>query len=318
MSIHPVGRILVTPRSLTQAGLENVPELNPLREAGFELLAPIAGRVPSVDDLLGLVPFCVGWLAGVEQITEPVLKAASHMQVISRNGTGTDAIDLDAASAAGIRVERAAGSNAQGVAELALTLTLSCLRNEPWSSRTVREGRWQRWQGRELADTTIGVVGLGAIGRKVAGMFQGLGSTVIGFDPFVSDAVCEIVQLDELTERSNVVTLHAPPPDDGSALFDKARLALARPGSILINTARASLVDDDSVLEALNDGRLAAYAVDAFETEPPELTPLLLHERVLATPHLGGYTGGSVSRATSQAVENLLRWLPATVTSKGI
>ena len=320
---HPenraAGRILVTPRSLTQAGLTNVPELAALRSAGFELVSPAAGMSPTTHELLSLVPGCVGWLAGVEKISADVIAAGHELRVISRNGTGTDAIDVEAATAAGIRIERAAGANAQGVAELALALTLSCLRNVPWAAASIRDGGWQRWQGRELGDATIGVVGLGAIGRTVATTFRALGATVIGFDPFVSTAEFTLVSLDELIARSDVVTLHAPPPEDGSALIDSARLQLARPGTILVNTARASLVDDEAVLGALQSGALAAYAVDAFDTEPPELTPLLRHDRVLATPHLGGYTGGSVSRATRQAVANLLTVLaPASIENEGI
>ena len=309
MSSNTPTRILVTPRSLTEAGLDNVPELKLLRASGYQLVAGPAGRVPTEEELLELVPGCVGWLAGVEHIGARVLETAKDLRVISRNGAGTDAIDLEAAERAGVRVERAAGANAQGVAELTLALALSALRHVPWSAAALRTGGWQRWQGRELPDCIVGVVGLGAIGGRVAGLFDSLGARVVAYDPFAPAeqvAGIRLVDLDELLASSDVVSLHAPPSADGRPLLDRARMAVIARGAVLVNTARAALVDDDAVLAALEDGTLSAYAVDAFDSEPPELTPLLQHERVLATPHIGGYTTESVHRATTLAVENLL------------
>jgi len=251
----------------------------------------------------------VGWLAGVEQIPKTVLDAATTLRVIARNGVGTDSIDLDAASLAGISVTRAAGANATGVAELAVTLSMMCIRQVPWSTASVRSGGWQRWPAKEMSEITVGIVGLGAIGRKVATAFESLGAAVVGYDPFSSVDGVESVGLDELVSSADVITLHAPPPDDGSALIDRAQLSLMRQGAVLVNTARASLVNDAEVLLALDNGRLGAYAVDAFEAEPPQLTALLLHERVVATPHMGAFTSASVSRATTMAVESLLREL---------
>ena len=307
-------RVLVTPRSLTQAGLDTVAELDPLRAAGFGLVAGPAGTAPSEAELLELVPGCVGWLAGVERIGARVLAAATELHVISRNGSGVDAVDLVAAQRAGVRVERAAGANAQGVAELALAFALAALRHVPWSATALRAGGWQRWQGRELDDCRVGVVGLGAIGRRVARQFTVLGAEVVAHDPVaVAEPGVRPVGMAELLAGSDIITLHAPPPPDGRPLLAAAQLAAVGPGAVLVNTSRSALVDDAAVLAALQDGRLAAYAVDAFDTEPPELTPLLRHERVLATPHIGGYTGASVRRSTAQAVENLLAALPRTL-----
>jgi D-3-phosphoglycerate dehydrogenase len=303
------GRVLVTPRSLTTPGLGSVPELAPLRDAGYELLSPAPGRIPAAHELAGLLPGVVGWLAGVEPITAAVLGAAPDLRVISRNGTGTDAIDLPAAEAAGVAVLRAPAANAQGVAELAVTLALSALRGVPWSAAGVQEGRWERWRGRELADVRVGVLGLGAVGERVARLFTALGSAVTGADPVAAPAGVRRVGLDELVATSDVLTLHAPAPADGRPVLTGDLLATAPAGAVLVNTARASLVDDDAVLAALRSGRLSAYGVDAFPTEPPVLGPLLRHPRVLATPHIGGYTDASVRRATRCAVDNLLQAL---------
>jgi D-3-phosphoglycerate dehydrogenase len=308
-SSSSAGRILITPRSLTLSGPDSSAELQPLRDAGFDLVAAAPGRTPSEPELLAAVPGIVGWLAGVEQIPKVVLEAATKLRVIARNGVGTDAIDMEAASRAGISVTKAAGANATGVAELAVTLAMMCLRQVPWSAASVRSGGWQRWAAKEVSEITVGIVGLGAIGRKVAAAFEALGAAVVGYDPFSSVDGIGSVELDELVATADVITLHAPPPEDGSALIDSAQLSRMREGAILVNTARASLVDDEEVLLALESGRLGAYAVDAFEAEPPELTALLLHERVVATPHIGAFTSASVSRSTTMAVESLLKEL---------
>jgi D-3-phosphoglycerate dehydrogenase / 2-oxoglutarate reductase len=305
---HPTGlrRVLVTPRSLTARDLDEIPELEPLRAAGYSLVAGPEGRVPTEQELLALVPDVVGWVAGVETVSAAVLARANALRAISRNGTGIDGIDTAAAAAAGVLVLRAPAANAQGVAELALALGLSALRGIPWSARSVRSGGWEREQGRELGETRVGVLGLGAIGFRVARMFQALGAPVQGFDPFAAPAEVPVVPLDELVAGSDLLTLHAPPAADGRPLLSRERLATVPRRAVLVNTARSSLVDESAVLSLLDSGHLAAYMVDSFTTEPPEPGPLLMHPRVVPTPHIGGYTGGSVRRATGAAVANLL------------
>ena len=304
-------QVLVTPRSLTQTGLDSIEALEPLRENGFELVSGPAGRLPTEAEQVALVEGCVGWLAGVERIGATALDAATDLRVISRNGTGTDGIDLVAAEQRGVRVVRAAGANAQGVAELALTVALSGLRHVPWTAASVAAGGWTRVEGRELQDCTVGVVGMGAIGRRVAHLFTAVGARVVAHDPFadLTGSCVAALGLDELLSLADVVTLHLPVPPEGGALLDARRLALLPTGAVLVNTARAALVDDDAVLAALEGGGLSAYAVDAYDDEPPAPSALLAHPRVIATPHLGGYTAASVRRATEQAVTGLLEAL---------
>lgn len=302
------GTILVTPRSLTRDGADS-PYFAPLRDAGYRVVTSAAGRSPSPADLRELLPDVVGWIAGVEPIGVDILDAARRLRVISRNGTGTDSIDLHAASNRGIVVLRASGANAQGVAELAVTLGLTALRAVPWSSDSVKTGGWDRTLGRELAETTVGVIGLGAIGGEVARIFALLGATVRGHDPYAAGSPFAADSVDAVFTQADIVSLHAPAPADGRPIVTEHLLRSMRPAGILVNTARSALVDDDAVLRCLDDGALSAYAVDAFDSEPPELSPLLRHPRVIATPHIGGFTGASVRRATEAAVANLLREL---------
>ncbi|ROS48860.1 NAD(P)-dependent oxidoreductase [Frigoribacterium sp. PhB24] len=304
------GTVLVTPRSMTAAGVHALPALRPVTDAGYELVSGPAGRQPTLDDLREVGAGVVGWLAGVEKIDEQALALFPGLRVVSRNGAGADAVDLAAAERRGIAVLTARGANARGVAELAFAHVLNGVRGIPLADRELRSGRWTRTIGRELPDLTVGIVGYGAIGRHVAAFATAFGARVLVSDPFArvestSDAVRQ-VDLPELLAGSDVVTLHAPPPADGSPLVGTDELRTMPHGALLVNTARSALIDDAAVLAALSSGALSGYAVDAFDTEPPELTPLLRHERTILTPHLGGYTDASVRRATEQSVSNLL------------
>lgn len=304
-------KILVTPRSLTRGP---APEVDCLRAAGFEVVLAPAGRQPTEDELVALVPGCVGWLAGVEPITPRVFAAADVLRAISRNGAGVDNVDAAAASAHGVEVLRAAGANARGVAELAITLMLSSLRAVPATAAALRAGAWERTLGREAAGLTLGVLGAGAIGRQVLALAAAFGMDVVASDPYpAADLGVDVVTVDELFARADVVSLHAPGSPDGTPVVDARVLAGAREGLVLINTARAGLVDDDAVLAALESGRLSGYAVDVFDPEPPAPSPLLAHPGVIATAHIGGFTGESVARAASAAVDNLLAVLEAPV-----
>jgi len=302
------GKIAVTPRSLSGAGH---PVLSLLTERGFDIVFPAPGRTPSEDDLLRAIPGCVGWLAGVEPIGSRVLAAADSLRVISRNGTGTDNIDMGTAIARGIRVERAQAANARGVAELAIALMLAGFRQVPWSDARMRDGKWDRRLGREAEGRRLAVIGCGAIGRQVARIALGLGMEVVGHDPYPqADFAPSGFRYDSLAQAltgADAVSLHCPPGD--KPLLNDAALSLLVQGAVVVNTARAELIDDAAMLAALDKGQLSAFATDVFPAEPPALTPLLRHDRTILTPHAGGFTVESVERATRAAVENLLRAL---------
>ena len=308
-----MAKILVTPRSLTREG---DPALNLLRDAGYEVVLCTPGKSPGEEELILLLPGCVGWLAGVEKITDRVLGKASDLRAISRNGTGVDSIDLAACERRGIKVLRADGANARGVAELTLALMLSLLRSIPWSDAKMKAGGWERKQGAELEGRTLGVIGTGRIGRLVTRFALAMDMKVIGYDAFpdvdyAPSSGFRYAGADDLLASSDIVTLHCPHTSGEKPLIDRQALALMKKGARLINTARAGLVDDTAILEALESGRLAGYAVDAYDKEPPDSSPLLAHERVISTAHIGAYTSESVAKATRAAVDNLLAALAA-------
>lgn len=302
------GKIAVTPRSLSSAGH---PSLSLLTERGYEIVFPAPGKAPSETELLSAVPGCVGWLAGVEPIGARVIAAAEGLRVISRNGTGIDNIDLAAAEARGVRVEKAFGANARGVAELAITLMLSAFRQVPWSDAKLRAGDWQRRVGIEAEGRTLGIVGCGAIGRQVAELAIGLGMNAVGYDPMPSNALrrpgFRFTPLAEVLAVADAVTLHCPP--GVAPILDAESLATMKRGATVINTARAELIDDAAMLKALDAGQVAVLATDVFRAEPPAPSALLAHDRVILTPHAGGLTEESVERATRAAIENILKVL---------
>ena len=302
-------RILITPRSLT---LRRSPDLRGLENAGYELVYARPGVTPTEQGLLELVPGCVGWLAGVEPISERVLRAATNLKVISRNGTGVDNIPLTLAQELSIKVLRVEAANARGVAELAICLALAALRHLPALHCALKQGQWKPIRGSEICGRLFGLIGCGAVGKIVARLALGLGARVAAFDLYQDrsfnpgEDFCWMSH-EEVLARADILSLHCPPLPAGRPLINRKALDSLKDGSYLVNTARGSLVDESAVIEALDSGKLSSYATDVFQTEPPDPTsPLLTHERVIVSPHIGASTEESIRRATRKAVENLL------------
>jgi len=304
-------KILISPRSLTRDGH---PSLSILEEEGYELVFATPGKQPSEEELLEKLPGCVGYLAGVEPISARVLEAAKDLRVISRNGTGTDNIDIETCQKYGITVCRTEGANAKGVAELTIALLYSMVRGIPLADGRMKSGMWERKKGIELEGRKMGIVGCGQIGKETALRALGLGMRVRAFrrNPdrsFTPHGDFSWGSFDEIVARSDVVSLHRPANRNGKPVITADVIARMRRGVYVINTSRASLIDEDAVRRALDEGRLAGFATDVYRTEPPDDYSLAAHERVIATPHLGGYTKESVDRATRAAVENIVHTL---------
>lgn len=298
-----MSNILITPRSLTTNQAH--PELQRLRVAGHDLVFSEPGRLPTADELLALVGPCVGWLAGVEMIDRRILESAPGLVVIARLGVGLDSIDLPAAEGLGVEVVPAIGSNAQGVAELAVLMALSSRRPISLKHPISDSRAWDRSQGSELSGRIAAVIGYGAVGRRVARLFNAFGMDVRVVDP-VADVEPEFptFSLDKAIADADVVSLHCPPRDN--PLLGSNELRSMAPAATVINTARGRLVDLNAMLAALESGQVATYACDAYATEPPDPHPLWSHAGVMATPHLGGFTAESGQRAAAMAVDAIL------------
>lgn len=306
-----MNKVLISPRSLTRDGH---PSLTLLEDAGFEIVFATPGKQPTEEELLQLLPGCIGYLAGVEKISARVLEAAKGLKVISRNGSGIDNIDLEAAKKAGIEICRTEGANAKGVAELTIGSMFALARYLPFHDAGMKDEKWERRKGVELEGKTLGLIGCGQIGKETAVRALGVGMQVKAFrrNPdrsFTPSDKFSWTSLEELLKTADVISLHRPANPDGTPVVNAEMIAQMKKGVLLINTARASLIDEAAVLEALEDGRIGGVATDVYVKEPPEDYGLVKHDRVIATPHLGGFTKESVDRATTEAVKNIIQTL---------
>lgn len=282
--------------------LDNLPE--PL--SGCEVVLNPHGRRLTENELSSLLTDeVVGLVAGVEPVTAAVIEASPSLVAIARVGTGIDNVDLEAAERLGIEVSSTPEAPTTSVAELTVGLILDALRGISAGDRSVRTGGWQRPAGRLLAARTVGVVGAGRIGAEVARLLDVFGCRVVVHDPYmpVPDGA-EAASLGELLAVSDVVTLHVPLTDETRGIIDSEALSLMPAGSVLINTARGGLVDEDALDAALDDGRLAAAALDAFADEPYS-GPLTRHDRVVLTPHMGASAAETRARMEREAATNL-------------
>jgi D-3-phosphoglycerate dehydrogenase len=244
-------------------------------------------------------------------VTDEVIGATPTLKVIVKHGIGVDTIDLASATRHGIPVLITHGANAQSVAEHAFGLMFAVTRRSAWLDQRMRAGHWDKATsfGSELLGKTLGIVGLGSIGSALIELVRPLRMPVFGYDPFFRGALegVEILDdIDELLRRSDVVSLHAPLTAENRNLIDARRLALMKPGAVLINTARGGLVDHAALAAALSGGSLSGAGIDCFPTEPPAENPLAGLPNVVMTPHVGANTREAAERVGIRAVEQAL------------
>ena len=236
------------------------------------------------------------------KVSADLIDHARRLKVIGRAGTGVDNVDVAAATRRGIVVANAPGSNMVAAAEHTIGLLLAVARQIPQADAALRAGRWERHNGVELADKTLGIIGFGRIGQLVGARARALAMRVLVHDPFVSEERCRELQvtgvtLDELWREAEFITLHVPLTADTENLVNRDSLARMRPGVRLVNAARGGLVDVDALVEALRDGRVAGAGLDVFPSEPYTEGPLLELPNVVVTPHLGASTLEAQDRA---------------------
>ena len=278
-----------------------------ITDAGYELRL-CAGPTPMAADELGaVVGDADALILGLDHCDASVFERAKHLKVVARQGVGVDAVDLRAAARHGVVVTNTPGANTIGVAELVFGLLLSLARSLPEANAEVRRGGWPHLPGWELHGRTLGLVGLGQVGRAVAVRANAFGMKVQGYDPYVSGVEgVKPATLDTVIATSDVISLHTPLTPENRYLLNDAAFASMRPGAVVINTARGGLIDEAALARALTDGRVAAAACDAFEHEPPLGSPLLKLPNFLASSHLGAATLESTLRMAEGAARNAL------------
>jgi D-3-phosphoglycerate dehydrogenase len=302
-------KILVTPTSF-KADTKS-PAMDKLRSFASELVFNPSGKPLEEGILAGLLKGVDGYIAGLDNVSAGALAGADRLKVISRYGVGCDRMDLSAAKAKGIKVCNTPGANSQAVADLTLGLILACARRIPMLDRTTREGGWVRSTGIELDGKTIGILGLGAIGKAVAKRAQGFDMNVMAYDPFMNYDYAKAnhiaaTSFDDVIEHADVLTLHLPLNKDTKGIISAQVMAKMKNGVILVNPARGGLIDEKAAYDCLKSGKLGGLGLDAYETEPPKGSPLFEFDNVVATPHTGAHTAEASANMAMMAVDNLI------------
>jgi len=240
----------------------------------------------------------------------------SYLKVIGRAGVGVDNIDVDAATERGILVVNAPFSNTIAACELTLGLMFSLVRNIPQANQSIKEGKWEKnkFLGLELYKKTLGVIGLGRIGKEVAIRAKGLGMNVVGYDPYIAKSTAaqikiKMANLDELLKVSDIITLHTPLTKDTYHLIDFREFEIMKKGVYIINCARGGIINERALYDNLINQKVAGCALDVFENEPPEDNPLLKLPNVIATPHIGASTKEAQKMVSIEIAEEVIKAL---------
>lgn len=267
-----------------------------LEENGVEVIENPYGRPMTRDELLTVVGDIDGAVVGVDTWNEKIFAHAPKLRAMARFGVGVDNIDLAAAKAHGIQVTNAKGMNSNPVAELTVGLILSTLRNVPAFNASIREGKWDRFMGRDLAGMTVGLLGFGDIAQRVAKKLSGFDVSICAYDLYPNlekarELNVEMVSMEEALHRADVVCMHLPSLPATHHIMDARTFGMMKDGSYFINTARGALVDETALAQALRSGKLTAAAIDVFDQEPVRRdNPLFALPNLFATPHTAAET----------------------------
>jgi D-3-phosphoglycerate dehydrogenase / 2-oxoglutarate reductase len=297
-----MSRVIVAEK-MDESGLER------LRSAGHEVVnltgAPREKLLAEISEAEALL------VRSATKVDKELLEAAPKLSVVGRAGVGVDNVDVPAATARGVLVINAPTANVVSAVEHTFALLLALLRRVPAASASMASGKWEKskFVGTELSGKTLGIVGLGQVGSRVAERARAFEAKVVGFDPYLPagrarEMGVTLLPLAELLETSDIVTLHATPSEGGKPILGREEIGKMKKGAILANVARGKLVDRAALQEALSSGKLAGAALDVFEPEPPDPNdPLLKLPNVVATPHLGASTVEAQERVSLQTVE---------------
>jgi D-3-phosphoglycerate dehydrogenase len=311
MQIKPLKecRILVTP---TSYGKYNKNLKTELEKMVKEVIYNTKGKPLGSDELISIIEPFDGMIAGLDDINKEVISHAKNLKVISRYGSGYDRVDTEAAKKAGIYVTNTPGANSSSVAELTIGLAIAAARSILHANNETKKGGWPRLKGISLEGKVFGLIGLGNIGKEVAYRLKRFDCKLVTHHPhrdveFENAHDIEYCSLDNLLARSDFVSLHLPVTPETSGMVNKEFLGKMKKGSILINTSRGELIDEDALYESLKKGHLRAAALDAFSKEPPDRdNPLLSLPQVVVTPHMGAATDMAANEMGRMTMEDCI------------
>jgi len=305
-------KILVTPTSLKPDSEGHA--MKKLHAFASSLVFNPTGKPLTEDELIPLLSGCDGCVAGLDFFTAKVIESTDNLKVISRYGSGVDRVDLAAAKAKNIAVCNTPNANTQAVADLTIALLLCLARKIPVLDKKTREGQWPRSTGIELFGKTIGILGLGAIGKAVAHRASGFSMRILAYDPFMNIEYAEsngIVSagFDTVIQEADFLCLHLPLTDETRNIISADVMKAMKKDAIIVNTARGGLIDEAAAYDHLVSGDLGGLGLDVFETEPPQESPLFKLENVVLTPHIAAHTAEATAAMADMSVQNLIEVL---------
>ena len=305
-----MNKILISPSSFGECG--DAPLIS-LKENNFNLIENPHKRKLTELEVIDLAKDCIGIIAGLEPLNENVIQNLPKLKCISRVGVGMDNVDVEFAKKRGIKVLNTPNGPTRAVAELTLGMIFSILRRIPQADSNMKNTIWKKETGNLLFGKTIGIIGLGRIGKLVAELLRGLGNPVIGYDLYPDKIWADknhinIVDLKTVLSNSDIITLHIPGSNNKKPIICSEELKLCKPSSIIINITRGGVIDENALLEALKNGNIKGAAIDVFNEEPYR-GPFCNLDNVVLTPHIGSYALEGKLQMEIDAVENLINAL---------
>lgn len=304
-------KVLVTSNSFDKYSDEGTRELE---DNGLSVIRNRYGRVMRQEEFIGELCDADAVILSTEDLNETVLKSAPKLKVVSRYGVGIDNIDVPYLERHHIALERAVGCNNQSVADYAVGMIISVCRGMAQSASDMKNRVWKKQTGTDICGKTIGIIGLGAIGREVAKRLSGFGCKLLAYDLYYDDAFCERwnvtkVSFEDVCSSSDIITIHAPANQDGTPLIDAAVISSFKKGVFLINTARRSLVDEKALVGALKDGGVLGYGSDAPLSMQDVTEEMRELDNVTITPHNAAVTLEASKRMSIVSARNVIKHL---------
>jgi D-3-phosphoglycerate dehydrogenase len=305
-------KVLVTPTSYAS---QDESLKSDLENEVAEVIYNTTGKPLSSQQLQDILGDVDGMIAGLDEIDEAAILSAPDLKVIARYGVGYNNVDLRAAKKRGIVVTNTPGANAKSVAELSVALMLNLLRPIIQCAARTSQGEWPRYKGYSLENKTVGLIGLGAIGKEVARRLVGFDCEVLAYDvvedkDFASQHGVTYVTLDDLLSKADIVSLHLPGVPETIGMVNDTFISKMNTGAYLINTARGDLIEEEALLNALKSGKLAGAAVDVFRVEPPgKEHPFMEFDNLILTPHMGAHADSATNAMGRMALSECLKVL---------
>ncbi len=301
-------KILITPRSF--ASFSDKP-LKMLTERGYKVKRNNTGRPYKKEEMLKLIRGVDGIIIGIDELSAEIIEEANELKVISKYGIGLDNIDMNMVTNKKIVVTNTPTANVDAVADLTFGLILSLARRIPEANKKTKSGKWEKIIGKSIWKKTIGIIGLGKIGRQVVKRAQGFEMNILAFDivkdkKFAQKYGIKYVNLEKLLQKSDYITIHIPLNDATRNMISYEELEKIKKEAFLINTSRGGIVDEEALYNALRNNKLRGAALDVYENEPLQETPLKELDSVIMTSHIGAYTEEAIENMGIQASQNLI------------